>query len=213
MASLDLSFPIHGTDALPSDHGYALYAAICHAIPVLHGAPWLGVHPIAGVPQSDGMLRLREHASLLLRLPAERIPDVLPLAGQVLDVVGHRIALGAPNVRALIPAASLDARVVLVKLTNAPHRENEQLGRESLDTGAFVVRYIAELTRQLSRLDIPCAPQLCGRRRITIDGRRIVGYSVRVSGLSAGQSLALQTHGLGGKRRMGCGIFRPTRGR
>jgi hypothetical protein len=34
---------------------------------------------------------------------------------------------------------------------------------------------------------------------------------VRVLGLSADDSLKLQICGLGGKRTMGCGIFRPAR--
>ena len=212
MTSLDLGFPLHGA-SMPLDHGYGLYAAISRAVPALHEARWLAVHPLAGTPNGKDMLRLREDASLILRLPPERIPDVLPLAGQVLEVAGHLLALGAPSVRALIPAASLDARLVLLKLTSAPRRENKELGRESLDAAAFAERYVAELTRQLIKLDIPSAPQLRGRRSMTVDGKRIVGFSVRVSGLSAGQSLVLQTHGLGGKRRMGCGIFRPTRGR
>jgi len=37
-----------------------------------------------------------------------------------------------------------------------------------------------------------------------------VGYAVRVSGLSDEDSLKLQERGLGGKRRMGCGVFVPT---
>jgi CRISPR-associated protein Cas6 len=47
---------------------------------------------------------------------------------------------------------------------------------------------------------------------MTVAGKRVVGYSVRVAGLSAEQSFRLQSAGLGGKRAMGCGIFRPTRG-
>jgi CRISPR-associated endonuclease/helicase Cas3 len=212
VAWVDIGFSIKGR-AIPRDHGYPLYAALCVALPALHGAEWLGVHPLSGKLGDSGELTVREGARLFLRLPAERIPDVLPLVGRTLEVAGAQVALGAPNVSALIPAASLDARLVVIKLTDVPQRENGNLGRTSLDTAAIAERYTAELKRQLRALAIESAPQLRGRRSIVVGGNRILGYSVRVSGLNADQSLALQTRGLGGKRRMGCGIFRPTRGR
>jgi CRISPR-associated protein Cas6 len=211
MTAVDLGFAIQGS-TIAVDHGYALYAALCRVAPTLHKAAWLGVHPLSGSRVDEGRLSLRKNARLFARLPAERIPDVLPLAGRMIEVAGARLALGAPNVSALIPASCLDARLVVLKLTDAPHRENQDLGRETLDMAAFAERYAAELKRQLAVLDIPSAPELRGRRSITVGGKRVVGYSVRVDGLSADQSLALQTNGLGGKRRMGCGIFRATRG-
>jgi CRISPR-associated protein Cas6 len=212
MTMVDLSFLLKGA-AVARNHGYALYGALSRAVPALHGADWLGVHPLTGTLSDESTLALRENARLFLRLPAERIPDALPLAGQTLEVAGSRLVLGPPTVSALIPAASLDARLVVLKLTGAPYRVNQSLGRKTLDVDAFAERYAAELKRQLVALEITTTPQLRGRRSITVGGKRIVGYSVRVSGLNADQSLALQAHGLGGKRRMGCGIFRPTRGR
>lgn len=208
---VDIAFQLAG-ESVQMDHGYRLYSALCAAVPALHGARWLSVHPLSGAPAEGDMLVLREQARLFLRVPAERIPDVLPLVGRTIDVAGARLAIGAPNVSALVPAACVDARLVILKLTDVPHRQNEDLGREALDVAACAERYVAELARQLAALDIQSAPALCGRRSITVSGKRIVGYSVRVDGLSADQSLALQIHGLGGKRRMGCGIFRATRG-
>ena len=102
--------------------------------------------------------------------------------------------------------------MVAIKLTDAPHRPHPELGRRTLDVAEFAARYSAEITRQLKGISIERPFELRGRRRVTVAGRRIVGYSVRVSGLSAEESLALQEKGLGGKRRMGCGVFRPTRG-
>jgi CRISPR-associated protein Cas6 len=208
---VDVAFQLAG-ESVPVDHGYQLYSALCVAVPALHGATWLSVHPLSGNPTPPGKLSFRDNARLFLRLPAERIPDVLPLAGRTVEVAGARLALGAPNVSALVPAPCLDARLVVLKLTDAPHRENEELGRQTLDTAAFAERYATELKRQLIALDIQSPPDLCGRRSITVSGRRVIGYSVRVSALSADQSLRLQVNGLGGKRRMGCGVFRATRG-
>ena len=114
----------------------------------------------------------------------------------------------------LVPVASLDARMVAIKLERgAPHRRNEDLGRDALDVAGFRgAWYTAEIRRQLDALGIASPFELRGRRSLTVGGKRVVGYSVRVLGLGAGESLALQRMGIGGKRRMGCGVFRGTRG-
>ena len=208
---VDLSFPIVGA-RVPRDHGYALYSALCRAVQALHGARWLGVHPLSGTPVGEETLQLGQRAQLRLRLPADQIAVVLPLAGARLEVGGAGIRVGAPRVHALAPAASLDARLVLIKLTRAPHHRNDEIGREALDVERFAERYAREIGRQLQAMGIERPFELRGRRRLTVAGRRIVGYSVRVAGLANHESIALQEKGIGGKRRMGCGVFRATRG-
>jgi CRISPR-associated protein Cas6 len=47
------------------------------------------------------------------------------------------------------------------------------------------------------------------RRTLGIHGKQIVGFAVRVDGLSSEDSLTLQARGLGGRRRFGCGAFVP----
>jgi CRISPR-associated protein Cas6 len=209
---VDLSFPIVGA-LVPRDHGYALYGALCRAVPGLHGASWLGVHPLGGMRVDAVSLQIDRRSQLRLRLPADRIGEVLPLAGASLDVSGSSLRLGAPGVHALVPAAALDARMVAIKLTRAPRRRNDELGRVALDVAGFAERYTAEIRRQLDAIGIGGPFELHGRRSMTVGGRRVVGYSVRVMGLSADESIALQETGIGGKRRMGCGLFRRTRGR
>jgi CRISPR-associated protein Cas6 len=102
--------------------------------------------------------------------------------------------------------------MVAIKLTHAPRHPNGELGRETLDVAGFAERYTAEIRRQLDAIGIGKPFELRGRRSVTVAGRRVVGYSVRVIGLSADESIALQEKGIGGKRRMGCGLFRGTRG-
>jgi CRISPR-associated endonuclease/helicase Cas3 len=211
VTTVDLSFPLVGERVL-RDHGYALYGALSRAVQSLHGAPWLGVHPLSGAPVDQANLQLGRRSQLRLRLPAGRIGEVLPLAGTKLDVAGSSLRLGAPSVHPLVPAASLDARLVAIKLTQAPRRLNTELGREALDVAGFAERYAKDIRQQLDAIGIGSPFELRGRRSLTVGGRRVVGYSVRVIGLSADASIALQERGIGGKRRMGCGLFRPTRG-
>jgi len=208
---VDLAFPLAG-ERVARDHGYALYGALCRVVPGLHTAAWLGVHPLGGKPGDDGTLALAARAHLRLRLPASHIAEVLALIGARLDVGGAGLVVGAPRVHALTPASSLDARMVAIKLTLAPRRMHAELGRETLDVAGFAERYASEVKRQLEAIGIRKGFELRGRRSLTVGGRRVVGYSVRVTGLSADESLALQEKGIGGKRRMGCGLFRATRG-
>lgn len=204
---IDLVFPIKG-QRVPADHGYDLYAALCHAVPEVHGAPWLAVHPIRGTAQVDGTLRLPLRPTLTLRLPATQIPAVLPLANQLMVLREHRFYLGMPAVQPLQPAPSLDARLVAIRLTQVPRGPDG-----AIDQDAFALAYRAELSRQLAALDVTAEVTLTGRQHVRVHQQRILGWSVRLSGLSDAASLLVQARGLGGKRAMGCGVFQPTRAR
>ena len=79
------------------------------------------------------------------------------------------------------------------------------------DRNAFETRFLAEAHRQLIAHEIRGDLELSGRDSLRVGGRRVIGYAVRVLGLSPEHSLKLQSVGLGGKRTMGCGLFRPAR--
>lgn len=204
--TVDLSFPLQGAaSALPVDHGYPLYGALSRILPTLHEARWLGVHPLSGQPDGAGGLVLTK-PQLRLRVPLDRMRDVLPLSGQRLTILERPFTIGAPTIHALTPSATLDARLVLIRLTQLPKNDG------ATDRPAFEAAFLAEAKRQLTALGIvDPVVSLRGSRSIEVKGQRIRGFSVRVGNLSAEGSLALQATGLGGKRTMGCGLFRPTR--
>src|SRR5207248_11232251 len=86
-----VSFPVQGRQ-LPADHGYALYSAIARQLPALHGAPWLGLELLSGIPWRAGVIVLPTRGThLRLRIPADRYGHVLPLAGRRLDLAGHSL--------------------------------------------------------------------------------------------------------------------------
>jgi CRISPR-associated protein Cas6 len=189
---VDLWFPVTGR-TLPSDHGYAMYGALARAVPKLHEADNWALLTLRGKPLGAGIISLSRSPRLGLRLPAEQIPMVLPLCGRTLEVQGHFIALGSPTVITLTPHAALSARLVTIKSFMEP------------DPFTEAVR------RQLAELHPECAEggiALGARKVVTVGGKKVVGFSVRVSGLSDEASLALQEQGVGGRRRMGCGVFR-----
>lgn len=198
---VDLSFQVSGA-IVPADHAYAAYGGISRLLPQVHGADWIGIHGISG-RYANGRLAIDRGGRLRLRVPSARIPEMLALVGQVLDIAGHRVRIGNPTVEPLVPAAILDARIVVIRLTNGLPKP--------FDAEVFQTRFLAEARRQLVALDIRGELAIIGRQRIAVGGQRVVGCSLRCAGLSAEHSLVLQASGLGGKRTMGCGIFRAAR--
>jgi len=204
---IELHFPVLG-EALPVDHAYGLYAALSRLIPALHNgqAPGLAIAPVAGTYAGGGLLSLSgQRSRLRLRLPDERIGLALPLAGKALEIAGHRVRLGVPTVRALIPAASLSARLVTVKGFTEPGPFLDAVRRQLAEAGVTAEPAIP-LILAGERAGQP------RRRILRIRDRRIVGFALHLTALSAADSLLLQERGLGGRRRLGCGFFSPMRG-
>lgn len=204
MAVVDLSFPVIGHQ-LPIDHGYPLYGAICRVLgPSLHGSEPVGVFPISGIRAGPAMLHISDRSRLRLRTPVEHIPGVLGLSGESLEIDGQRIRLGVPQTLALTPAAVLAARLVTIKGFREPEPFLEA-ARRQLD--ALGIRGRAEIP---VRRTGPHGGEPT-RRILRIKDKKVVGFAMIVSELTAEESLILQEHGLGGRRRMGCGLFVPCR--
>jgi CRISPR-associated protein Cas6 len=203
MTNIDLAFSLVGTGPIPADHGYHLYAAISRALPAVHQPNSIGVHPIRGQLIGDRQMQLCEWSRLTVRVAAERIPDLLSLAGKQLNLAGRPIRVGIPQVHSLTLATALRSRLVTIKISSS---ESDDLGPP--DKPAF----LAAARRQLAALNIsPQAELTVGKRRtLRIKDKEVVGYELLASALTAEESLALQTHGLGGRRHMGCGIFVPS---
>jgi CRISPR-associated protein Cas6 len=201
MPLVELAFPIQGR-TLPENNGYLLYAALSRALDG-HLPDGVAVSSVGGTPIGGWRIGLDRASWLRLRLPSERIGELLGLAGRFLDVGGHEVALGIPRITAVTSAASLISRMVTIK--------------KFTDPGPF----LEAARRQMDGLGIvgtPSIPLLTSgphegkpkRRVLRIKGKAIVGFAMIVEGLSAADSERLLTSGLGGRRRMGCGIFVPT---
>jgi CRISPR-associated protein Cas6 len=181
-------------------------------LPCLHdGSVRFGFAPITGPHIGRGLLQIDPRRSRLrLRMSSGDVPRVLPLAGRRLNLMGHGVRLGVPHVEALRPAPTLVARTVAIN-----YEFNES---EFLTVGGF----LKSARRQLANLGIeaPCrVPEAFDRdgrkspvrRVVRIKGVRIVCFSLLVEELRPEESLRLQEIGLGGRRRLGCGVFLPAR--
>jgi CRISPR-associated protein Cas6 len=199
---IDLWFVVTGTAPLPADHGYHLYAAISRALPAAHEPNGIGIHPIRGRLIGDRQMELCDWSRLTIRVAPERIADFLPLAGKQLNVAGRPVRVGVPEVHSLTPATVLRSRLVTIKVSA---RNGDNPGPP--DESAF----LAAARRQLDDLNVSPEAQLAAgkRRTLRIKDKEVVGYELLASALTAQESVALQDHGLGGRRHMGCGIFVP----
>lgn len=211
---VDLIFPAMGS-AIQREHGYGLYGAISRIVPWLHQEAAkeenAGIFPIRGQSAGDGTALLTDRSAVRIRVPAARLPLLLPLAGKLLEVDGYRLRLGVPRVAALVPAAALSSSLVLIKIAHAE-------GKDCITPDLF----LASAKRKLSEMGIAAEPGLqiyrdgpragqAKKRVIRVREQTHVGYAMLVQGLTAEESIRLQEIGLGGRRVMGCGLFLPER--
>lgn len=190
MTTVELHFSFTGT-TLPSDQGYALYGAISRLIPEAHEADWLALETIPGVARGDGATQLDREASLKIRLPQDRVPLMLKLAGKRLELDGHAIRLGTPQIFLLKPSPQLYARIVTIKGFTEPEA------------------FLDAVCRKLDELGVTGEPTVGPRRVVKVGNHTIVGFALTVHDLSDEGSIILQERGIGGRRRMGCGFFNP----
>lgn len=190
MTYVDLHFPFMGS-TLPSDQGYALFSAISRIIPEAHTADWLAVETIPGMARGDGLTQIDREAKLRIRLPQDRVPLMLKLAGKKLELKGHALRLGAPQIFLLQPALALYARIVTIKGYTEPEP------------------FLDAVCRKLDQLGVKGEPVIGPRRVLKVGNHTIVGFALVIHELSDDGSLLLQEVGLGGRRHMGCGIFNP----
>jgi CRISPR-associated protein Cas6 len=194
---VELSFSVIG-ETLPADHGYGLYSAIAHLCPGVHEQEGLSILTITGIPDRKGKIFLTERSYLRMRIPYECLPMVYHLAGKQLSVGSHSIRLGIPQIFMLRSAQRLHARIVTIK----NHQEPESfLAAAKLQLDALGV-----VGEAIVPLDIEGKPD---RKTIKIKTYSVVGFGLEVSGLNEEDSIKLQISGLGGKHRMGCGVFMP----
>lgn len=190
--------------SLPVDHAYALSQAIHAALPWFADEPGAGLHTLHGAPSgsgwmrpeaADALLQLSHRTRLVLRLPRRRLDDAAALLGRTLEVAGWPLQVDRLSARPLSRITTLFSRGVVFVAAG--------------DEAAFLVA----ATEALGALGITPETILCGR--VTPVATPLRSYQTRslmLAGLRPEQSLALQRHGLGAARTLGCGLFIPHKG-
>ncbi|MDA1118185.1 MAG: type I-MYXAN CRISPR-associated protein Cas6/Cmx6 [Proteobacteria bacterium] len=187
--------------SLPVDHAYALQQAVQAALPWFAEEPHAGLHTVHGAASGSGwmrpegahaLLQLSRRARLALRLPRRRLGDAGALLGRTLNVAGWPLRVETVTARPLSRITTLFSRCVVLAGAG--------------DEAAF----LAAAANELAALGITPETTLCGR--VTPVATPACTYQTRslmLAGLSLEQSLALQRHGLGAERTLGCGLFIP----
>jgi CRISPR-associated protein Cas6 len=170
----------------------------------------VGVHPIRGRLVGDRALALTPASRLTLRLPTNRIHETLPLAGQKLDIDGAVVSLGIPTVRPLDPAAALLSPLVVIKGFMDPESFLAAADRQAKALGLSArLALVARTTEAPVEGKTPRPAGEPIRRTLRIRDKTIVGFALAAVELTAAESIRIQEHGLGGRRRFGCGLFLP----
>jgi CRISPR-associated protein Cas6 len=203
---LDLSFDLRGT-TIPADHGYALYAAISRHLPWLHGDETAAIHPVRGHLVGGRQLALTRTSRLVLRLPVSSFPEAIRLAGRKLDVNGAALTVGVPTVHPLLLHPSLESRLVVIRGFTEAQSFLEAVARQLAERGIEGSAELAPHVHQHSLEARDGSRDRFVRRTLRIRDKEVVGFAVRVNGLSPEDSVKLQVLGLGGRRRFGCGVF------
>lgn len=198
--------------SLPVDHAYALSQAIEAALPWFAEEPGAGLHTVHGAASgsgwmrpegADALLQLSHRAKLALRLPRHRLDDAAALVGCTLQVAGWPLRVDSLSVRLLSRITTLFSRCVVLAAAGG---EPSFMAAAAGDEAAF----LAAAAGELGALGINPGTTLCGRvTPVATPARTYQTRSLMLAGLTPAQSLALQQHGLGAERKLGCGVFIP----
>nr|MDJ0843913.1 type I-MYXAN CRISPR-associated protein Cas6/Cmx6 [Crocosphaera sp.] len=120
------------------------------------------------------------------------------LAGKTLTLNQHKIRLGLPESQFITPHHHLYSRLVVIKGFDDPQPFLEAAQRQLNQRN---------ITANLSLITRPQGEPI--RRIIKVKKRTLVGYGVKISDLNEQDSISLQEQGIGGKHKMGCGVFLP----
>ncbi len=183
--------------SLPIDRGYQLYSALSNLQASLHDWSDTSIKTISGKLDRNkrNELNLTERSKLLIRLPSEKIPFVYSFSGKSLTIGKHKIRLGIPEMNFLQPKPRLRSHIVVIRGYEEPNM------------------FLKAARRQVEELNIKTDIKLIAKKdgtskRKTIKVKQtLVGFGIEASNLSEADSIILQEKGLGGKQKMGCGVF------
>lgn len=187
--------------SLPLDHAYALAQAIEHALPWFAEDPDCALHLVHGAdsgngwqrPEAeDGEIYLSRRTRLTLRLPRRRVDAARELSGVTLDIEGHPLKVGKAMPKSLSANSVLFARHILA------------------DAGQSEENFLQSVQEELRGTGIRCRKLMCGRSGYLNTPRgKLFTRSLMVADLSREDAVLLLQKGLGGGRKLGCGVFIP----
>jgi len=188
-AVIDIQFDLVGT-SVPIDHGFLLFLELSRILPWIATEEMMGIHPIHGAATEHGELMLNRRAKLMLRVPKERVDDVLNLTGHDIKLGANTLKIGQGKSKTLSMHTPLYAHCVTTGSTD-----------ETI--------FAADVIKLLDDMNITTR-FICGRRQsLTTSEGVVYGYSLMLHDIPIEHAILIQQNGLGGNRKLGCGIFIP----
>ncbi|MGB5713050.1 MAG: type I-MYXAN CRISPR-associated protein Cas6/Cmx6 [Waterburya sp.] len=117
------------------------------------------------------------------------------LSGKSLIIGDRKIRLGIPEMNFLQPKSRLRSHIVVIRGYEEPNG------------------FLEAAKRQIEKLNIQTDLKLICKKDGTPKPKTIrvkqtlVGFGIEANNLSEADSIILQEKGLGGKHKMGCGVF------
>lgn len=193
---------------LPLDHAFAFSQAILERFEWMGAESGAGIHLIHGAESGNGWMRpedpenqllhLSRRSRMTLRVPRERVEEAHTLTGTVLDIDGYRLEVGKAKERKFSTLPTQFARYIVIPS-----------GIDGDDEDAFIDYVVG----QMREMDVRVKKMLCGLpHTIRHPDGDLQTRSVMTADLEVEQAVALQQHGVGEHRHIGCGLFIPHKG-
>ena len=199
---VDIVFKIRGQQ-IAADHAFALSKALTTELPWLDTEREVSIHLIHGAqsangwckPDDSGIIELSGRTRLIIRVPHSRLEDAKALIGASLNLDEHKIEILDAKPRPLSTNSTIFSHHV-----------------RSLDDTNSEPAFLGSVARWLEGLAITPKKMLCGgMRHLNMSESVISTRSLLIAELNPTESIAVQTHGLGPDRLLGCGVFVPSK--
>ena len=132
---------------------------------------------------------------IAIHITSEKVSFVYSFGGKSLTIGKRKIRLGIPEMNFLQPKLKLRSHIVVIRGYEEPNGFLEAAKRQ-----AEGLNIRADL-KLISKKDGTAKPKTVKVKQI------LVGFGIEANNLSKADSIVLQEKGLGGKHKMGCGVF------
>lgn len=183
--AIEINFQVQGA-GICSQHGYWLYSAITSQIPIAKQLEWQ-LSSITGQRLSNHSIKLNPNSRFLIRTSVKNSPIFCQLESVLIHQT--RLTIINKSINPIVPKNKLTAQTVVIKGKIEPQE------------------FIRSAQFQLSRKQIEGQLLLINRKTFKIKKQSIVGYRCQFHPSTDSDSIKLQQLGLGGRNKMGCGVF------
>ena len=198
---IDLSYVVK-CKCLPLEHMQPLYESLSSVLPQIKDDKFAGIHPINGSESGNGwersndpnqLIYLSRRQKMSIRISKDYLQEAENLAGKIINVAGYDVELGKTSIKKLSDLPTTFCRSIMI---------DSRMEEDDFLRWAF---------NELKSLDINVNKMMAGKERAVklAKGNERITRSLMVAELTQVESVRLQQHGLGGGRKLGCGIFLP----